>query len=290
MKKLTRLIFLLIIGTALYALNIAAQETSENNESEAKKESIKKRIELLDSNDYVVVLVDNKKVRVREKPQVKEDSDLVWMFVRKRSGQYNWESINKSLVDYEKTEEYNRNMDEERRIRKAELKRIEDEKRKLKDEEQLKKGQIPDQSGQATKVFTQHDLSKKTIVTKSLYINDVINLNEVENWSINILSEGEVYDDMVFSLVKGSGDVVFTTTIKDLMVVRDEIKTQTEAYKTKVQELYDQGTSEGDKYKYSGKIVEIQVLLQDYEKKMSSIELIIGKLPKPKEPKETKTE
>lgn len=290
MKKLTRLIFLLIIGTVLYTLNAVAQETSENGESEAKKESIKKRIELLDSNDYVVVLVDNKKVRVREKPQVKEDSDLVWMFVRKRSGQYNWESINKSLIDYEKTEEYNRSMDEERRIRKAELKRIEDEKRKLKDEEQLKKGQIPDQGGQATKIFTQHDLSKKNIVTKSLYINDIINLNEVENWNINILSEGEVYDDTVFSLVKGSGDVVFTTTIKDLMVVRDEIKTQTEAYKTKVQELYDQGTSEGDKYKYSGKIVEIQVLLQDYEKKMSSIELIIGKLPKPKETKESKTE
>jgi len=291
MKKISRLIFFLIIGIALYAIDLAAQEITENGDDEAKKESIKKLIELLDSNNYVVVLVDNKKVRVRDKPTVKEDSDLVWMFVRKKSGQFNYESIHKSLIDYEKTEEYNRKLDESRKIRQAELARIEDQKRKLKDEELLKKGQLPDQGGQATKVYTQHDLSKKTVVTKAIYINDIVNLDELERWNINIITENDVYGDIVFSLNKGNGEVIFTTTIKDLMSVRGELETQMQAYKSKVQEFFDQGTAEGDKYKYSGKIVEIQVLLQDYEKKMASIQKIIAKLPpKPEVSLENKTE
>jgi hypothetical protein len=291
MNKVMRLIFILIIGIAIYAINLAAQENTQSNDEAAKKESLKRFIELLDSNDYIVVLVDNKKVRVRVKPIVKEDSDLVWMFVRKKSGQFNYESIHKSLIDYEKTEEYNRMLDESRKIRQTELTRIENERKKEQDEELLKKGQIPDQSGQVTKVYTQHDLSKKTVVTKAIYINDIVNLEEIEGWNIILITENDVYNDIIFSLDKGNGEVIFTTTIKDLLSVRDELKTQMEAYKAKVQEYYDSGTAEGDKYKYSGKIVEIQIILQDYEKKMVSIQKIITKLPpKPEENPEKKTE
>jgi len=291
MNKAMRLIFILIIGITLYAINLVAQENTQSTDDASKKESLKRFIELLDSNDYIVVLVDNKKVRVRVKPIVKEDSDLVWMFVRKKSGQFNYESIHKSLIDYEKTEEYNRKMDESRKIRQAELARIEDQKRKLKDEELLKKGLLPDQSGQATKVYTQHDLSKKTVVTKAIYINDIVNLEELEGWNIIIITENDIYNDIIFSLNKGNGEVIFTTTIKDLLSVRDELKTQMEAYRAKVQEYYDSGTAEGDKYKYSGKIVEIQIILQDYEKKMASIQKIIAKLPpKHEESPEKKTE
>jgi hypothetical protein len=291
MSKALRLIFILIIGITLYQIKLAAQENILSNDEAAKKESLKRFIELLDSNDYVVVLIDNKKVRVRVKPVVKEDSDLVWMFVRKKSGQFNYESIHKSLIDYEKTEEYNRMLDGSRKIRQTELARIENQRKKEQDEELLKKGLLPDKNGQAAKVFTQHDLSKKTVVTKAIYINDIVNLEEIEGWNIIIVTENENYNDIIFSLDKGNGEVIFTTTIKDLLSVRDELKTQMEAYKAKVQEYYDSGTAEGDKYKYSGKIVEVQILLQDYEKKMNSIQKIIAKLPpKPEENPEKKTE
>jgi hypothetical protein len=182
-------------------------------------------------------------------------------------------------------------LDENRKIRKAELARIENQRKKEKEEELLKKGQLPDESGQATKVYTQYDLSKKTVVTKAIYINDIVYLDELEGWTITIVTESDVYNDIIFSLNKGNGEVVFTTTIKDLLSVGDELKTQMEAYKAKVQEYYDSGTAEGDKYKYSGKIVEVQILLQDYEKKMASIQKIIAKLPpKPDENAEKKTE
>jgi hypothetical protein len=279
MSKVLRFIIICIIGTILFAINIAAQENTEGTNDAAKKESLKRFIELLDSKDYIVVLIDNKKVRVRTKPVVKEDSDLVWMFVRKKSGQFNYESIHKSLIDYEKTEEYNRMLDENRKIRQEELTRIENQRKKELEEELQKKGQLPDQGGQATKVYTQYDLSKKTVVTKAIYINDIVNLDELEGWTINIVTESDVYNDIIFSLNKGNGEVIFTTTIKDLLSVGDELKTQMEAYKAKVQEYYDSGTAEGDKYKYSGKIVEVQILLQDYEKKMASIQKIIAKLP-----------
>jgi hypothetical protein len=290
MIKIMRILLVIILGLAIYSSCLIAQEDSESD-VDAKKEAIKKRIELMDSNDYVVVLIDGKKVRVRIKPVVKEESDLVWMFVRKKSGQFNYESINKALIDYEKTEEYNKKLDDDRKLRKTELAKIAEKKNKELEEAKLKGGQLQDQGDQTKKVFTQYDLNKKTLTTKAVDVSDIVNLDEIPGWNIVIVTENETYNDIILSLIKGNGDLIFTTTIKDLLSLQSELKTQMEAYRAKVQEYYDLGTAEGDKYKYSGKIVEIQALLQDYEKKLVSLDQMIAKLPpKPEENTSNKSE
>lgn len=283
MVKVLRISLVFLLALAIYSITLPAQEETQEN-TDAKKEAIKKRIELLDSDDYVIVLIDGKKVRVRMKPTVKEDTDLVWMFVRKKTGEFSHESINKALIDYEKTEEYNRKLNDDRKLRKDELAKIAEKKRKELEEAKLRDAKLPVQGDQAKKVYTQYDLTKKTLSTKAIDVSDIVNLEDIAGWNITVVTENENYTEIVFSLIKENGDVIFTTSIKDLLSVQDELKTQTEAYRAKVQELYDQGTAEGDKYKYSGKIVEIQALLQDYEKKSLSLEKMIAKLPpKPKE-------
>ena len=182
-------------------------------------------------------------------------------------------------MDYEKTQEYNRILSAERKQRKIKIAQEEAARRKKIEEENMRSGQLPNQGDSAKKVYTQWDLSKKSVATKAIYVTDIPYVDDLSDWNITIITENENYKEIVFSLNKGNGEVIFTTAIKDILSLRDDLQMQTQAYKTKVQELYDQGTAEGDKYKYSGKIVEIQVLLQDYDKKMTSIEKIIGKLP-----------
>lgn len=279
MTKKVCILILFLITAAFCGISLIAQETPSGEDESKSSTTIKFNADLLDSEDYVVVLISGKKVRVRMKPVVKEDSDLVWMFVRKKTGEYSHESINKGLVDYEKTEEYNRILSAERKQRKIKIAQEEAARRKKIEEENMRSGQLPNQGDSAKKVYTQWDLTKKSVATKAIYVTDIPYVDDLSDWNITIITENENYKEIVFSLNKGNGEVIFTTAIKDILSLRDDLQMQTQAYKTKVQELYDQGTAEGDKYKYSGKIVEIQVLLQDYDKKMTSIEKIIGKLP-----------
>jgi len=269
----TILLIMVISASALLAM--------ATTKDEKRKAALKRYIELLDSNDYVLTLRNNKKVRIREKPTIDAKS-LVWVYIRKKSGQYNLESIHKTLIDFEKTEEYNRKMDKNRKIRNDELARRKKQQDATLAMERLESGKITDTGSGKVKVYTGYDLKQRKKASGVLNVSDIVNLEDHPGWEVIVITEAKDYENTLFSVNKPNGDVLLSGSIKDLLVVKDYIDEQTKAYDLKIQDEYRRGTEEGDKFKYSGIVVEIQNILHDLKKKKASIKVIIEKLPNKK--------
>ncbi len=253
--------------------------------SDEKKAALKRYIELLDSGDYVIILINDRKIRAREKPEV-DAKDLVKIYIRKSSGSYHEERINKSTIDFEKTEEYNNKLKRDRDRRQAALDKKRAEREARLAAERKESAKLKDDV-ETAKVYTARDLKNKNVGAEILNISDVADLDEYPGWTVIISVESPKWENQVFSVNKRNGEVIFSGTLKDLMDVKDYIRKQSAAYETKIQELYAKGTAEGDKFKYSGMVVGIQAILQDLKTKNKSIEAMMEKLPpRPEEPTE----
>jgi hypothetical protein len=206
---------------------------------------------------------------------------MVWVFLRKSSGQYNYESIHKTLIDFEKTEEYNNKLSNDREVRQEKLLELRKQEELLNEKQKKSYGEITTDAKENIRRYSQDNLKKKANVKNSLEFSDIVSLEDLKDAVISVVEESANYGENVFSVTSKTGATLLTSTIKDILTIKYELEKQIVAYKGKVQEFYDLGTKEGDKYKYSSKVVEIQILVQDYEKKLLAIEHIISKLPSP---------
>lgn len=271
--QITTLIVLLLSFLPM----IFSQNATDSQKTE-KDSKFRKYIELLDSGDYVVILRNNKKVRVKMKPEITE-SDLIWLYVKKKSGQYNRESIHKSLVDFEKTEEYNSKIDKNRNIRNTEIERKKQETMKLRAAERIAAGKINNNKEKTPKVYTASDLASKKSTSKSLDITEIENLAGETEWLVVIDSESDDYERTEVSVQKKNGEVILVSNIKAILELKESIDVQIAAYEKRIQDIYDQGTKDGDKYKYSSQIVEIQNIVQSFKSSESVLSRIVLQFP-----------
>lgn len=281
MRKLT-ILSLLMIALLFFVGNsfLAAQTDNQTNNDEAKKAALKSYIELLDSGDYVIILRNNKKVRVREKPEVTE-SDLVWMYVKKKTGQFNRQSINKGIIDFEQTEIYNSKLAENRKVRAVELKRIQEEKEKALAAQRLEEGKIQGASGDKRKVYTIHDIKGKTASSgNQINVDSVMQLIDLPDFAVVIDPDDSIeHKERMVTVSNEKGETMLYGPIKDYFTVKVTISEQVKAYNDKITDWYDKGAQEGDKYKYASTVVEIQNYLASLKKMEVVIDKIISKFP-----------